>query len=213
MSKTLSAEQGADSQQRMVSRFHVWFMLWQSRRAAKTIEQFAPTNVLEIGCGHGWLSDAIAAGGITVLKTDFNPTLPDAVHVDAHDTLFADKSFDLIVCSNTLEHLHSPLTALKEMNRIGNRLWLTWTPWWSPFGCHAHFPWHWFKMNNCGEHKLGVNLYKTTVAQTLKQLADAGWRVITVRPRYWPWLSFLARWRWTREWATWNVEVVCSANR
>lgn len=193
-----------------IQNFHNWFMAIQSRRAASYLMTFRADSILELGCGHGWLSDELRRQGVSVLKSDFNPTNPDTLHVDAHRMPFPDQSFDLILCSNTLEHLHSPGVALKEMRRVGKRLWLTWTPWFSPFGGHEFSPLHYFGKTKGSIHEVEFNLYKTTVAQTLKQLDEAGWSVDLIRPRYWPRLAFLAKWRATREWATWNVEVLCS---
>ena len=196
----------------IVSRFHVWFMTCQSRRAAQTLNALPAGTFLELGCGHGWLSDELSKIGRKVVKSDFKPSVSDAIHVDAHDMLFSDQSFDCIICSNTLEHLHNPQTALKEMRRVGRQLWLTWTPWWSPFGGHDFAPWHYFGKTAGRQHQLGVNLYRTTVSETLRQLKAAGWTVDRIRPRYWPCFGFLAHWKLTREWATWNVEILCSAN-
>ena len=192
-------------------RFLLWFMAWQSRRAAETINRVAPTGkILEVGCGFGWLSNGLVKMQRNVVKTDHQPTTPDVLDVDIHDMPFPDQSFDLVVCSNTIEHLKSPQIAIKEMRRVGRRLWLSWTPWWGLFGGHGFAPLHYFGVTKGNGSELGVNLYKTTVAETLRQLNDAGWKVDHIRPRYWPCLGFLARWRWTREWATWNVEIVCS---
>lgn len=194
----------------LVNRFHYWFMMQQSKRTAKIVNEFSGGTFLEVGCGHGWISDELKHMGRRVTKTDFYSSDLNVIHVDAHNIPFADKSYDCIICSNTLEHLHTPLLALKEMHRVGDRLWLAWTPWYSPFGGHEFSPWHYFGKSSGKTHQLGRNLYKTTVTETLHLLQQAGWRVDSIRPRYWPMLKFLSRWKWTREWATWNVEVLCS---
>ena len=127
---------------------------------------------------------------------------------DAHNLKVSDNSMGLVICSNTLEHLHSPQVALKEFARIGQTLWLSWTPWWSPYGGHAAAPFHYLglKGRKAGSN-FGKTLFKTTVKDTLNLLDQARWEVKYIRPRYWPRLAFLAKWRLTREWATWNVEI------
>jgi SAM-dependent methyltransferase len=47
---------------------------------------------------------------------------------DAHNLPFPDGKFDVIVCTEVLEHLHTPHTAVSEMNRVlkpGGKLILT----------------------------------------------------------------------------------------
>lgn len=185
------------------------FIEWQSKRSANIIDRVTSGPILEIGCGHGMLSDRLREHGKHVLKTDFNPKQNDVLHCDAHAIPFVDGSFDLVVCVNTLEHLHTPKLALAEMRRVSKRLYLSWTPWWSPFGGHEFAPLHYFGRTKGSIHQIGTNLFKTTVAETIEQLEQVGWKIISIRPRYWPMLKFLSCWRWTREWATWNVEIIC----
>jgi SAM-dependent methyltransferase len=192
-----------------INSFHLWFIKSQSKKSASVIDRLSGGSILEIGSGHGFIGFELMSLKREIVMSDYNPCRNDIIHCDAHATLFADNSFDLIVCSNTLEHLHSPAVALKEMRRVGKKLYLTWTPWHSPFGGHEFSPLHYFGRTKGSIHQLGTNLFKTTVKETLLQLEQAGWKIISVRPRYWPALKFLSRWHWTREWATWNVEIIC----
>lgn len=189
---------------------HMRFIEWQGKRSAEIIDRLTGGSVLEIGCGHGALSNRLIELGKHVIKTDYQPTQDGVHHCDAHAIPFEDKSFELIACVNTLEHLHTPALALKEMRRVGKKLYLSWTPWWSPFGGHEFAPLHYFGKTKGSIHQLGTNLFKTTVKETVEQLEQVGWKIISVRPRYWPALKFLSRWHWTREWATWNVEIICN---
>ena len=110
------------------------FIEWQGKRSAEIVDRLTGGSVLEIGCGHGALSNRLIELGKHVIKTDYQPTQDGVLHCDAHTIPFKDKSFELIACVNTLEHLHTPALALKEMRRVGRKLYLCWTPWWSPFG-------------------------------------------------------------------------------
>ena len=140
-----------------------------------------------------------------MITTGYSPSIPGIIHADAHQLPFPDRDFDLVVCSNVLEHLRDPQTALIEMRRVASKLWLSWTPWYSPFGGHTLFPFHYFGKDIL----LGNDLFKTFVSETLNQMTRAHWTIDTIRPRYWPRLASLAKWKYTREWATWNVEVIC----
>lgn len=188
-------------------KFHPWFVQWQSRRAARDIAAMRPSSVLEIGAGNGWLTREMRTLGLVVVSSDYEPSEPWIVQANAHFLPFHWDEFDLVVCSNTLEHLHSPERALREMKRVGRRLWLSWTPWNSPFGGHDFSPWHYFGKTEGKYHQLGKNLFLTRVDWTLDMMTRVGWKVESIVPRYWPQLGFLARWKWTREWATWNVLI------
>ena len=49
---------------------------------------------------------------------DIDPTrLPDTVG-DAHTLTFPDDSFEFILCTEVLEHLHTPYQAISEMRRV-----------------------------------------------------------------------------------------------
>jgi hypothetical protein len=113
--------------------------------------------------------------------------------IEQTDCYSLDGDADLIACVNVLEHVEDVDEALLHFRRHGRALWLCWGPWFSPWGRHPGY---------------GHATHKTTVAGVLRSLRRTGWHVRTIRPRYWPWLGFLARWPITREWATWNVEIV-----
>jgi SAM-dependent methyltransferase len=92
-------------------------------------------DVLEVGCGSGTFARYLAEQCANVVATDFSPKaveyarermlkdLPKAraIVADAHDLPFPDESFDLTVCSSTLEHVLDPATALSEMVRVTKR--------------------------------------------------------------------------------------------
>ena len=195
----------------MAINFHKNFVTWQSRKAAEDIcRNFGFHSAVEIGCGLGLLSDELKRmrPDADIVLSDLESYRAEVVRVDAHalPELWTDE-FDLVICSNCLEHFRQPADALKEMRRVGRWLWLSWTPWWSPFGGHDFSPLHYLGWRKGRHHELGRNLFRITVSEALSMLEEAGWVVNDIRPRYYPWLPFLARWRWTREWATWNVQV------
>jgi ubiquinone/menaquinone biosynthesis C-methylase UbiE len=94
-------------------------------------------RALDLGCGDGALSEAVAAGRLTL--ADVSPValqrararLPraEAVELEPDAVLpFADGSFDLVVCTETLEHVRDVQLLLSEVRRVlepGGRLAVT----------------------------------------------------------------------------------------
>lgn len=79
-----------------------------------------PQTVLEIGPGNKIVTDILKKEGIDVKTVDIDPDLePD--YVSSVDSLpFDDDSFDLVLCSEVLEHLPYKLfqRSLKELKRV-----------------------------------------------------------------------------------------------
>jgi len=49
---------------------------------------------------------------------DIEPGQGVNVTADAHQLPFEDEKFDVILCTEVLEHLHTPHVAISEMNRV-----------------------------------------------------------------------------------------------
>lgn len=95
-----------------------------------------PKNVLELGCGEGFLSHRIATKFMesNLLATDINTVdkktreenLKSLKNVklktiDATKTKLKDSSFDLVVCSEVLEHIPQWQLALDEIKRVSSK--------------------------------------------------------------------------------------------
>ena len=112
--------------------FNAWMSSYDVQQRIKLIkalmpEQATQLSCLEIGCGTGMISGALApiVGRLTVcdlsgklasevgerLKTDWSRQ--DACHLD-----ISDNSFDLVVSSECIEHTPDPRRALAEMARV-----------------------------------------------------------------------------------------------
>lgn len=89
-----------------------------------------PRRVLEVGCGEGIVLAAMATrlpgtgfDGLELDETALEQArtrCPGArlVRGDACELPFEDRSFDLVVCLEVLEHLPEPARALRELKRV-----------------------------------------------------------------------------------------------
>ncbi len=86
-------------------------------------------RALDIGCREGDQSKWLESKGYIVTSIDIEKVYEKAEVVDANNPLpFSDASFDLIWCSEVIEHLEDPKAFLKEVDRIqapGGRFLLT----------------------------------------------------------------------------------------
>ncbi|MFA6593806.1 MAG: class I SAM-dependent methyltransferase [Candidatus Buchananbacteria bacterium] len=70
--------------------------------------------VLDLGCGDAAYKDLFPRR----IGFDHRPGVNVDVVGDAHQLPFADEKFDLILCTELLEHVHSPVVVIKEMKRV-----------------------------------------------------------------------------------------------
>ena len=87
-------------------------------------------SILEVGCGQGWLLKETGAAhpDATLTGIDMRPEalefarelVPRAEFIlqDAHELPFADASFDLVICSDVLEHVENPVAVVSEIRRV-----------------------------------------------------------------------------------------------
>lgn len=73
---------------------------------------------LDVGCGNGDSKYLIESKGYKWVGLDIRPTNNLSVTGDAHKLPFKNQSFDLVISTAVIEHLHSPMIALNEANRI-----------------------------------------------------------------------------------------------
>ena len=140
---------------------------YYSRMASSFLESLRAAGMgpisraLEIGCGTGFMTFAVAAAGVReVIGCDLeldgdglaisrgelrNRLVPSGADVrleqaDAAELPFEDASFDLAFSFSTLEHVRQPRTVLTELRRVlrpGGFLYHGVDPWFSPSGGHA----------------------------------------------------------------------------
>lgn len=76
-------------------------------------------RALDIGCRDGYWSERLKAKGYTVDSLDIEPHYTGALeHNVEHGLPFPDNSFDLVWCTEVIEHLHNPAQLLAEIERV-----------------------------------------------------------------------------------------------
>jgi SAM-dependent methyltransferase len=92
-------------------------------------------TVLDVGCGDGALTNPLAERGLTVAGMDVSTVALDHVRApsvvgDVARMPFADDAFDLVLCTEVLEHLPEDVypAARRELQRVAGRYLLVATP-------------------------------------------------------------------------------------
>ena len=128
----------------MASRYddELWELVPEDRRPPRDICDWLASvgparHALDLGCGDGAVSAVVRAGKLTLADVSAlalaraRARLPDAeiVELEPDKPLpFADSSFDLVVCTETLEHVRDVQLFLSEIRRVlepGGRLAVT----------------------------------------------------------------------------------------
>lgn len=109
------------------SRRYAMINRWDSSHL-KRIDRLVPirpgSRVLEVGCGQGHLTRALADRGVDIVGIDANPQAEDVANIDhvqhmlAEDLQFDDASFDFVVSVHAIEHIPLLDAALSEMARV-----------------------------------------------------------------------------------------------
>lgn len=99
-----------DSKQRWVS---YWYQISE-------VLKHNPKSVLEIGIGNKLVSNYLKSVGTNVITCDFDKSLVPDVVANVLKLPFKNSSFDIVLCSEVLEHLPFKyfLKALKQINRV-----------------------------------------------------------------------------------------------
>ena len=106
--------------------------LWHTKKLNELLKLLPKDsrNVLDIGCSSAILTAEVAKSlpyakvtGLDSYKAAIEFARKKYPHIhfvvaDAHKLPFKNKSFDLIICTETLEHVIDPLLSLKEMRRV-----------------------------------------------------------------------------------------------
>ena len=103
---------------------------WHRWKLANVVEMLEPASevCVDIGCDAGLLCDYISRMGRTVIGLDISISFirhakhrfphMNFVRGDAHNLPFRHETFNAAICSETLEHLQNPETAIREASRV-----------------------------------------------------------------------------------------------
>lgn len=178
-------------QQGLIGKFHAAFV--------RELIALQPRSVCEVGAGEGFLLHQVEQQlpDVPLMGIDLNdealaqgrvlfPTL-HLEHGDIYHIAHPDTSWDVVVCSEVLEHLGRPAEALQELKRVAKRYVLLSVP---------HEPWfrlgnfargrHLARLGNHPEHinQWSKNGFARFVAQTLhveKVLSSFPWTIVVAK--------------------------------
>jgi len=194
-------------------------------------------KALDLGCGFGFFGYALSKAGYATTFSDevnfIHDSIPRPYEFIQFDICKDDFSqlgtYDLVVLSNVLEHLHDPEQILRNIPKLLNEngvFYLCWTNWLSPYGGHEYTPYHYLgsKMASWlfrvlpgkllvdgknAPHTLGKNLFPTYIGRTLKFLRTIeGIEIVDYVPRYYPEYRWIAHVPILREFLAWNFAVM-----
>lgn len=196
----------------------------------------AGRSLLDVGGGPGYFADAFRAAGAYYVGLD-----PDVGELSARGEYAAGmlrasgtrlpirtSSVDVCYSSNVLEHVDEPRTMLDEMIRVtrpGGTVFLSFTPWYSPWGGHETSPWHFaggdyarrrFVARTGAEPKnrYGESLFAVSIGSALRWARRHPQATLErALPRYHPWwATWIVRVPLLREVASWNLVLVLRKN-
>ncbi len=188
--------------------------------------------VVDVGGGAGYFADAFRAEGAAYFGVD-----PDVGEMSARGLVepgmvrasgtalpFRTGSVDVAYSSNVLEHVDSPERMLSEMARIvrpGGVVFVSYTPWLSPWGGHETAPWHFlgghyarnrYRRRHGREPKnaYGESLFAVSAARAIRWARRRREvEIVHLLPRYHPWWAqWVIHVPGAREILSWNVVLV-----
>ncbi len=192
-------------------------------------------TALDLGCGHGVFGMALARQGWTVTFADAENLLRPNARTMPFRTIDLDRDsvsslghYDLVVCSNVLEHLAKPNRLLSEASTLlqpGGRFFLSWTNWLSPWGGHEFSPLHYLGPNwgpqlydrMTGDpkrrfHRPFVNLFPTYIGEVLRTIRkEQRLELEAMAPRYYTEFGFILQLPVVREFLAWNCALLLRA--
>lgn len=105
---------------------------WHKNKLEKVMAaiSIAPQEILDVGCASGWFLSQLShefpkakCYGIDIYREaiDYGKRIYPHIEFkisDAHKIPYRDKTFDLIVCAEVLEHVDDPMSVLVEIKRV-----------------------------------------------------------------------------------------------
>lgn len=189
----------------------------------------AGRTVADIGGGPGYFAAAFADAGARYIGVEIDsptelPVGSSALRGSGTHLPLRSGSIDITYCSNALEHVGDGWRMADELVRVtrpGGTVFLSFTPWFGPWGGHETAPWHYLggryaanryarKHGHRPKNEFGTGLFDYRVGTALawaRRHPDAD--LIQAYPRYHPrWAWWLVRIPFLREIVLWNVVLV-----
>lgn len=203
--------------------------------SVKQLAKYTPLQgrkLLDVGGGPGYFSEAFGAAGAQYLGLD--PDVgelsargtpgPNMIRASGTELPVRSGSVDIAYSSNVLEHVDKPWLMLQEMCRVtkrGGTIFVSYTPWYSPWGGHETAPWHFLGgdyarrryVKTKGQepkNKFGESLFPVRIGSALKWARNfPGAELVHAFPRYHPWwATWIVHAPGVREIASWNLVMV-----
>jgi SAM-dependent methyltransferase len=186
-------------------------------------------TVLDVGGGPGFFARSFADAGASYIGLEVDeptdaPAESFAVRGSGVALPFRSAAVDVAYCSNVLEHVADGWRMADELVRVtrpGGTIFLSFTPWFSPWGGHETAPWHYLGARRAADrygrrhgrrpkNDFGHTLFAYRASAALRWAARcAEADLIRAYPRYHPrWAWWIARVPGLREVATWNLALV-----
>jgi len=166
----------------------------------KTVRPIRPVNILDVGCGEGVTIVKLKQSKIGKTYEGIDNS-EDALRIgkklypgidikigDIYNLPYKDNSFDLVVCTEVLEHLYRPKKALTELKRISSKYVLLSVPN-EPFFMLANFLRGKY-LRRFGNHPEHINQWTHIGFRNF--LRRSGFRIVTARAPF-AWTLVLAR--------------------
>lgn len=90
--------------------------------ALSFIKRSRGKKALDIGCRDGYWSEVLKKKGYKTKSLDIEPHYKSAIKCDVEDGIpFKDNSFDLVWCTEVIEHLKNPRFLISEIDRVAKK--------------------------------------------------------------------------------------------
>ena len=102
-----------------LGQYEVRYRTKGKRIAFDLVPDGAGKKALDVGCRDGYWSEKLKTKGYTVVSCDLEPHYPGALTLNANQRLpLGDSEFDLVWCSEVIEHLLDAKFTVAEFKRI-----------------------------------------------------------------------------------------------
>lgn len=193
------------------------------------VVDLAGRTVLDVGGGPGFFARSFAGAGARYVGVEVDAPVDapaEALALRGSGTALPVRtaSVDVAYCSNVLEHVADGRRLADELVRVtrpGGVVFLSFTPWLSPWGGHETAPWHYLggrraadryarRTGHRPKNDFGTTLFAYRVSAALRWAhSRPDVEVVRAYPRYHPWWAWwVVRVPGLREVVTWNLALV-----